>query len=154
VQFFQPLEHVIHQAGVFHRKREELGLSRDESKLCVLMVAYTSEDPDDLREKAEAVIRRHRIHSHLMNYDETMTDLDNYKEPAPVPGEISPDEVIERTLIDTPDNLREKIRRIFDAGVDEIQLHIAWGLTGPEAMQSMELFSNTVMGDFAPATVG
>jgi alkanesulfonate monooxygenase SsuD/methylene tetrahydromethanopterin reductase-like flavin-dependent oxidoreductase (luciferase family) len=151
VQFFEPLEHVLHQAEVFHRKREELGISRDEVKLCVLQAAYTSEDADDLREKAEAVIRRNRIHHHLMNYDETMTDLDNYKDPEPVPGEITPEEVIARTLIDHPDRLREKVGRIFDAGVDQIQLHVAWGLTGAEAMQSMELFSETVMGEFAPA---
>jgi predicted DNA-binding WGR domain protein len=59
--------------------------------------------------------------------------------------------VIARTLIDHPDRLREKVGRIFDAGVDQIQLHVAWGLTGAEAMQSMELFSETVMGEFAPA---
>jgi alkanesulfonate monooxygenase SsuD/methylene tetrahydromethanopterin reductase-like flavin-dependent oxidoreductase (luciferase family) len=151
IQFFEPLEHVLHQAGVFHRKREELGISRDEVRLGVLQAAYVSEDLQDVREKAEMVIRRHRIHSHLMNYDETMTDLANYREPEPAPGEASVDEVIARTLVDQPDGVREKVRRVFDAGVDQIQLHVAWGLTGAEAMQSMEVFAETVMGDFVAA---
>jgi alkanesulfonate monooxygenase SsuD/methylene tetrahydromethanopterin reductase-like flavin-dependent oxidoreductase (luciferase family) len=151
VQFFQPLEHVIHQAGVFHRKREELGLSRDDVKIGVLQAAYASEDEADVRQKAGAVVQRHRIHHHLMNYDETMTDLANYREPQALPGEPSIDEIIARTLVDRPDGIREKVARVFDAGIDEIQLHVAWGLTGAEAMDSMHVFSETVMGDFVAA---
>jgi alkanesulfonate monooxygenase SsuD/methylene tetrahydromethanopterin reductase-like flavin-dependent oxidoreductase (luciferase family) len=151
VQFFQPIEHVCHQAEVFHRKREELGISREDIKLSVLTPSYTSEDAADVREKAEAVMRRNRIHQHLMNYDETMTDLANYKEPGPAPNEPSIDDVIERTMIDRPEALREKAERVFEAGVDQIQLHVAWGLDAPEAIQSMECFAGNVLGHFAPA---
>jgi alkanesulfonate monooxygenase SsuD/methylene tetrahydromethanopterin reductase-like flavin-dependent oxidoreductase (luciferase family) len=151
VQFFQPIEHVCRQAEFFHRKREEFGIAREDIKLSVLQPSYTSEDPADLRQKAEAIIRRNRIHHHLMNYDETMTDLANYKDPEPIEGELPVDEVIRRTMIDHPEALREKAERVFEAGVDQIQLHIAWGLDGAEAIEGMECFAENVMGHFAPA---
>jgi flavin-dependent trigonelline monooxygenase, oxygenase component len=145
VQFLKPLEHVLEEVEIFHRKREELGLSRDEVKLSTLHAMYASEDDGDLRAKAEAIIRRYRVHSHLDRYDETLTDLTNFVEPAPVTDEATVDEVIERTLVSHPDDICARIKRLFDAGIDDVQLHVAWGLTTEQGMRSMELFSQSVM---------
>jgi alkanesulfonate monooxygenase SsuD/methylene tetrahydromethanopterin reductase-like flavin-dependent oxidoreductase (luciferase family) len=145
VQFLRPLEDVIDEAELFHRQREKLGLSRDEVKLSTLHAFYASEDEGDVRAKAEAVIRRHRVHSHLQRYDETLTDLRVFAEPLQVSGEPTVDEVIERTLVSPPDDICARIHRLYDAGIDDVQLHVAWGLTAEQGMRSMELFGRSVM---------
>jgi alkanesulfonate monooxygenase SsuD/methylene tetrahydromethanopterin reductase-like flavin-dependent oxidoreductase (luciferase family) len=145
VQFLKPLEHVLEEAEIFHRQREKLGLSRNEIKLSTLHAMYASEDDGDLRAKAEAIIRRHRVHSQLNRYDEMLTDLTTFTKPAPVADEATVDEVIERTLVSHPEGICARIQRLFDAGIDDVQMHVAWGLTTEQGMRSMELFRQSVM---------
>lgn len=145
--FFTPVEPICELARTFHQIREEVGIRRGQIRFAVLQPTYVSESKSDCLRIADHMVRRQRLQNQLKHYD-FVPELHNYVPPEPSANEITPEQVIQNTLVGTPEQLIEKIQIEEEAGVDHIMLQAAWTIPFEDAAKSMRLFERRVMGRF------
>ncbi|MEV4000361.1 LLM class flavin-dependent oxidoreductase [Streptomyces halstedii] len=135
--FFWDDDHMRTVAEAFHRGKAQS--SRDDARLGVTRYAFVTRDDKETEQRIEEVLEGWRIHAQLHDFTQNADPLGRVR-PAPQENEPTVDDLRDRLLIGTGDEIKEKLRRYRDAGVDMINLNLVGGAPRDETLETIGRF--------------
>jgi alkanesulfonate monooxygenase SsuD/methylene tetrahydromethanopterin reductase-like flavin-dependent oxidoreductase (luciferase family) len=149
--FREPFSHVENVYNSFDRAARELGRDRATVPFGVNRMTYVGEDDADARDVLRYVVMNHRIIDQQLGDKEKLKD-GNYAVDRPVrDDEPEVQEMYNNISYGDVDNVREKVRRYHELGVD---MYSAWFNLGQEherVARSMRVFAEEIMPEFHDA---
>ena len=125
---------------------ERLGAPRERSKFSVNRVTYLADTDAQAWAVMPTLTKLHRGLVHMLSNTENI--VDGVMHYAPVPDELSHQEMFDNCLIGSPATVREKVRPYYEMGVDHLICYAHLGQPHDEVMRSLELFAKEVMPEF------
>lgn len=141
-------EHMLEQVSAFTRGRDELGAAGTHLTLSLLRVCFVAENEADKRRKAELAYGYYERFDNVHVWGPGIVEHGVIK---PLPPKLSVDELMENTLIGTPEELIEKLSVYAEAGVDETIVNMNIGASQAETLDGMQRFAEEVMPHFTKA---
>lgn len=141
--FFWDDDHMRDVAAAFHRGKAES--ARDDAKLGVTRYAFLTKDDKETAEHIEKVLEGWRIHAQLHDFTQNADSLGRVR-PASQDNEPTVEDLRDRLFIGTREEMKAKLLRYRDAGVDLVNLNLVANASRERTLEAIGEFGS-VLGE-------
>ncbi len=143
----QPINRLQGQMRLLDAICEDLGVPRPPVRMS--REVWVSTSPAETRRVAELLREYHTVQWNL--HQNAAPTVDGFTEAVPLPKgyDISPDELIARSVMGDPEQCVERLREYEALGADAFIANFDWGQPQRDILRSMELFAERVLPHFA-----
>jgi len=145
--FVEPYTWVEQLYRSFETALNDINRPRTSAEFGINRRTYVAPTVSEAREILPIIRDNNRVIIQQVHLQDEKVKNGEYDITKALPGEPSLDEMYENTLIGTPDEVREKIRRYYNLGVDVISAHHHLGQSHENVKRSMKLFAD-IMQEF------
>jgi alkanesulfonate monooxygenase SsuD/methylene tetrahydromethanopterin reductase-like flavin-dependent oxidoreductase (luciferase family) len=146
--FRKPFSHVVEAYELFEDALREANRERSTTAFALNRMTYVAEDRDEAWDAMRYVVMNHRVVDQQYDDVERLADGSYVVDKRIRDDEPEVTEMFENLSYGTVDEVREKIRRYADLGID---VYSAWQNIGQDhdrVMRSLELFAREIMPEF------
>jgi len=145
-----PNELIRHRLEVFRdavAEREEPETAV-EQEFSVLRVAHVSDDQAERERALQVMLDNFRVNR--LYHNDTAEDIDEhgYVAPRPVPDEPSIEQLADNLVVGDAREVLDRVEEYAALGVDQLILHLSFGLEHDVTIASIERFGNEVIRPF------
>jgi alkanesulfonate monooxygenase SsuD/methylene tetrahydromethanopterin reductase-like flavin-dependent oxidoreductase (luciferase family) len=143
----QPISRLQGQMRLLTAICEDLGVDRPPVRMSREIWVSTSQA--ETRRVAELLREYHTVQWNL--HQNAAPTVDGFTEAIPLPQgyDISPEDLIARSVMGEPEQCVERLREYEALGADAFIANFDWGQPLPDILRSMELFAERVLPHFA-----
>jgi flavin-dependent trigonelline monooxygenase, oxygenase component len=143
----QPISRLQGQMRLLNAICEDLGVARPPVRMTREVWVSTSQA--ETRRVAELLREHHTLQWNL--HQNAAPTVDGFTEATPLPPgyDISPEDLIARSVMGEPEQCVERLREYEALGTDAFIANFDWGQPQRDILRSMELFAERVLPHFA-----
>ena len=139
---------LLDQVDAFNRAKDEMNGAGDALTLTLSRVAFLCRDEADKRRKQKAA---HHYYGRFDNIYRTAGTVDNGVI-RPLPHAQSVDELADSLLVDTKQEMIDKLAPYAELGIDRVILNVNFGVDAAETLDCIAGFAEEVMPHFTGKT--